>query len=83
MSVGCRLPVLRNSPPNPKPFAVGARVWLRSCPDGEPGTVRGMRFGKVEVYWPSLHYTGKHRPATLEMADTTNQQCPVIASGRP
>ena len=33
---------------------IGSRVYLRNCPHGEPGIVRGMRRGRIVVDWPDL-----------------------------
>jgi hypothetical protein len=61
-----RLPRLRDSePPKPQLFAPGSRVLLASCPSGEPGVVQGTKYGRIIVHWPSLRFTGKHRPDAL------------------
>jgi hypothetical protein len=61
-----KLPILRSPQPpaKPSPLAPGSLVQLRNCP-GEPGIVREMRRSKVLVWWPDLHYLGRHRPDEL------------------
>jgi hypothetical protein len=51
----------------------GARVYLKTCQFGEPGTVMTHKRGKIMVYWPGIDFLGKHRPESLEIA-TAHQE---------
>jgi hypothetical protein len=51
-----------------QPFPPGTLVRLRSCPHGQPGRVEGTRRGKVEVHWPDLDITRRHKPEALMAA---------------
>lgn len=51
-------------------IAAGAKVFLRACRAGEPGTVIREQRGKLTVYWPDLDFWSKHRPEVLEIAET-------------
>lgn len=54
-------------------FTVGARVFLRGCPHGEPGRVLRMERGRVVVLWADLGptYIGRHKAASLLLATDT------------
>ena len=47
------------------PFPIGAKVRLRGCALGEPGTVLRIERCKVVVYWPDLDFLSRHRPKSL------------------
>jgi hypothetical protein len=59
----------------PNALKAGAKVFLRACRVGKPGTVIREQRGKLTVYWPDLDYWSRHRPEALENADM-----PTIAS---
>lgn len=46
-------------------FPAGARVLLRLCPEGRPGTVLRVARRRVVVRWADLGYVGKHDPHSL------------------
>jgi ABC-type phosphate/phosphonate transport system substrate-binding protein len=73
--------VLPNSKPAKAvmPFQVGSQVKLRTCPDDER-VVQGSRRGKVLVLWRSPHYTGKHKPRALILAQTQQPSGPPSAA---
>ena len=50
------------------PLNVGARVHLRACRAGEPGTVIRAERGKLVVFWSDLDYWSRHKPEALELA---------------
>ncbi len=50
-----------NVPPSP----IGAKVRLRGCAFGEPGTVLRIERRKVVVYWHDLDYLARHKPDCL------------------
>ena len=52
-------------------ISLGARVYLRACRAGEPGTVIREERGKLVVYWRDLDYWSRHLPEALEPATET------------
>jgi hypothetical protein len=54
------------------PFPIGAKVRLRGCAFGEPGTVLRIERCKVVVYWRDLDFLSRHRPESLILAVTDN-----------
>jgi hypothetical protein len=50
-------------------FTVGARVYLRGCPHGEPGRVLRIERTRVAVLWPDLDYIGRHVPESLVLVE--------------
>lgn len=53
---------------NESPFAVGAKVRLRHCPFGEPGTVTKIERYKVAIFWHDLDCRTRHSPESLMLA---------------
>jgi hypothetical protein len=51
-----------------RPFAIGAKVRLRHCAFGEPGTVLRNERGKLVILWHDLDYLGRHRRESLMLA---------------
>lgn len=49
-------------------FPIGAKVMLRGCHYGQPGTVLRIERRKVAVYWADLDYLARHSPASLTLA---------------
>lgn len=47
------------------PFPIGAKVRLRACAFGEPGTVLRIERRKVVVYWPDLDFLSRHSAESL------------------
>jgi hypothetical protein len=43
----------------------GARVYLRDCPHGQPGTVVKLERGRAVVHWRDLDSLAKHNPESL------------------
>jgi len=61
-----KLPTLPDAAPaKRKPFAPGAKVFLKSCAVGIPGVVIGHARGRVHVNWPGWHFVGKYKPDRL------------------
>ena len=46
-------------------IAVGARVHLRACPHGQPGTVVRIEGSRAVVLWHDLDYLARHPLASL------------------
>jgi len=69
MSSNPRVPVLQTEPAKPALFERGSRVFLKSCPFGEPGRVQKTERGRVLVRWSSPNYLGRHHPKSLLLAD--------------
>ena len=62
-------------PARPQPvFPEGSRVRLRSCPCGEPGVVRRMLRGRVEVRWPQFKFVGRYRADRLVLVEMVSDQ---------
>ena len=57
---------------NGSPLTVGAKVRLRHCPFGEPGTVTKIERGKLVVLWHDLDCLTRHSPESL-MFGTENE----------
>jgi hypothetical protein len=53
---------------NGLPFALGAKVRLRHCAFGEPGTVLRIERCKLSVFWHDLDFLGRHSPESLMLA---------------
>jgi hypothetical protein len=49
----------------PEQISVGAKVRLRGCAFGEPGTVLRIERRKVAVYWQDLDFLSRHSPDSL------------------
>lgn len=47
---------------------VGARVFLRACRHGEPGTAIRRERGRVAVFWPDMDFVSRHKEDSLELA---------------
>jgi hypothetical protein len=47
------------------PFPIGAKVLLRACAVGEPGTVLRVERGKLVVLWHDLDHLARHGPESL------------------
>jgi len=56
------------------PFAIGAKVRLRGCAFGEPGTVLLIERRKVVVLWHDLDYLARHSPDSLVLAESNCRQ---------
>jgi hypothetical protein len=63
------------------PFAIGAKVRLRHCAFGEPGTVLRVERRMVVVLWHDLDYLARHSPESLMLA-TQIQTSAVTAGGK-
>jgi hypothetical protein len=48
---------------------IGARVLLKSCPFGTPGTVLRVEGSKLAIRWHDLDFVGRHNPDSLIFAD--------------
>jgi hypothetical protein len=59
---------------NVPPFPIGAKVRLRACAFGEPGTLLRIERRKVVVYWHDLDYLARHKPDCLVMAGSNCHQ---------
>jgi hypothetical protein len=53
---------------NGPPFAIGAKVRLRHCAFGEPGTVLRIERCKLVVLWRDLDCLARHSPESLMLA---------------
>lgn len=53
---------------NAPSFAIGAKVLLRHCAFGEPGTVLRIERGKLVVHWHDLDCLARHSPESLMLA---------------
>ena len=53
---------------NGLPFALGAKVLLRHCPFGEPGTALRIERCKLVVHWHDLDCLARHRPESLMLS---------------
>ncbi len=51
------------------PFPIGAKVRLRGCAFGQPGTVLRIERRKVVVFWHDLDYLARHSPESLMLAE--------------
>jgi hypothetical protein len=62
----------------------GAKVFLRGCRVGQPGTVLGFERGRVRVYWHDLDFISLHRAASLLAVDSKSNerahQAPALQS---
>lgn len=47
---------------NGPPFPIGAKVQLKACNFGQPGTVLRIERRKVVVLWHDLDYLARHSP---------------------
>jgi hypothetical protein len=50
------------------PFPIGAKVLLRACTVGEPGTVLQVERRKLVVRWHDLDCLTRHSPEALMLA---------------
>ena len=48
----------------------GAKVFLRGCPYGKPGTVLKIERGRAVVYWHDLDFLARHKPASLMVVES-------------
>ena len=58
-------------------FSIGAKVRLRSCAFGEPGTVLRIEHRKVVVLWHDLDYLARHSPESLVLTAEIQASCTV------
>jgi hypothetical protein len=47
----------------------GAKVFLKVCPHGQPGTVVRIERNRAVVLWHDLDYLARHRPESLTATD--------------
>jgi hypothetical protein len=64
------LPNSKAPKPTP-PFAIGAKVVLRSCPHAPPGVVQGMKRRRILVRWDDLGYVGRHQADALMLVENS------------
>jgi hypothetical protein len=63
-------------------IGVGARVLLKTCPHGEPGTVVRIERSRAVVLWHDLDYLARHQPASLvEVAAQSPEKSPQFSVG--
>jgi hypothetical protein len=48
---------------------VGAKVFLKVCPHGQPGTVVRIERNRAVVLWHDLDYLARHQLESLTDAD--------------
>lgn len=60
---------------------VGAKVVLKVCPYGRPGTVVRIERSRVVVLWHDLDYLARHQPASLTVAAESPEKPPAIFAG--
>jgi len=60
-------------------ITLGAKVRLRACRAGEPGTVIRAERGKLTVFWPDMDFWSRHSAASLELAELDQPQSEVTA----
>ena len=68
---------------NGPPFAVGAKVLLRHCAFGEPGTVLRIERSKLVVLWPDLDFLARHSPETLMLTAEIPVPCTSCIDNGP
>lgn len=56
-------------------FSIGAKVRLRGCAFGEPGTVLRIERRKVVVLWHDLDYLARHTPESLMLTGELPAPC--------
>ena len=56
------------------PIPIGAKVRLRGCAFGEPGTVLRIERRKVVVLWHDLDYLARHSPDSLVLDGSNCRQ---------
>jgi hypothetical protein len=56
-------------------FPIGAKVRLRGCAFGEPGTVLRIEQRKVVVLWHDLDYLARHSPESLMLTGELPAPC--------
>jgi hypothetical protein len=49
---------------------IGAKVVLKVCPHGQPGTVVRIERNRAVVLWHDLDYLARHQPESLMEAKT-------------
>lgn len=54
-------------------FPIGAKVRLRGCAFGEPGTVLRIERRKVVVLWHDLDYLARHNSDSLILAVSSSK----------
>ena len=59
---------------NVPPFPISAKVRLRGCAFGEPGTVLRIERRKVVVLWHDLDYLARHSPDSLVLDGSNCRQ---------
>jgi hypothetical protein len=52
-------------PTSPQQFEIGAKVVLKVCPHGQPGTVVRIERSRAVVLWHDLDYLARHQPESL------------------
>lgn len=62
-------------------FSIGAKVRLRGCAFGEPGTVLRIEQRKLVVLWHDLDYLARHSPESLMLTGELPQAGAPL--GRP
>jgi hypothetical protein len=46
-------------------FPIGAKVYTKSAPHGQPGRVTTYKYGRVFVHFPSINFTARLNPESL------------------
>jgi hypothetical protein len=64
-------------------IAVGAKVFLKGCAYGKPGTVVRIERNRAVVLWHDLDYLARHRPESLMAAGNQNENAPESPSKSP
>jgi|GEM_PF-5723861 len=57
-------------------IAVGAKVFLKGCANGQPGTVVRIERSRAVVLWHDLDYLARHRPESLMEAGNQSENAP-------
>jgi hypothetical protein len=52
-------------------IAVGAKVFLKGCRYGAPGTVLRIERNRAVILWPDLDYLARHSLVSLMPAEET------------
>ncbi len=68
---------------NRPPFAIGAKVRLRHCAFGEPGTVLRIERSKLVVLWHDLDFLARHSPESLMLAAEIPASCTSCSDSGP
>ena len=67
---------------NGPPFPIGAKVQLKACNFGQPGTVLRIERRKVVVLWHDLDYLARHSPESLMLAERNFSESGALPDAR-